>query len=52
MTAALLRVETATYQTDECRNIALGKVIETFGEYFGKIENKEPVIRVVKNQFE
>ncbi|MCG8606791.1 hypothetical protein MJD09_17630 [bacterium] len=30
----LLKVETATYQTRECRNIALGQVISAFGEFF------------------
>ena len=50
ITKELLKVENATYKTDECQNIALGKMIETFGIYFNKIEDKEPVIQLVKNQ--
>ncbi len=50
ITNELLKVETAQYQTDECRNIALGKTITSFDHFFNNIENKEPVIKLIKNQ--
>jgi len=46
----LLKVESAAYQTEECRNVVLSHVIDTFTKIFPLIENKAPVIRLVKNQ--
>ena len=46
----LLKVESATYQTEECRNVVLSHAIDTFTKIFPLIENKAPVIRLVKNQ--
>jgi hypothetical protein len=48
--AELLKVENAQYQTDECRNIALGQAIDSFDEFYGQIGNKERVKRLVKKQ--
>jgi hypothetical protein len=48
--AELLKVENAKYQTDECRNIALGQAIDAFGEFFEQIGDKERVKRLVKKQ--
>jgi hypothetical protein len=50
--AELLKVENAQYQTDECRNIALGQAIDAFDEFFGQIGDKERVRRLVKKQLE
>jgi hypothetical protein len=50
--AELLKVETARYQTDECRRIALGQAIYAFGEFFGQIGDKEVVRRLVKKQLD
>jgi hypothetical protein len=46
----LLKVESAQYQTDECRNIALGQAITSFDEFYGQIGDKERVIKLVKKQ--
>lgn len=50
ITKELLKVEKATYETDECRNIALGQTIESFNKFFQQIQNKEPVVALVKRQ--
>lgn len=50
ITRELLKVEKARYQTAECRNIALGKVIKSFDQFFDQIEDKEPVIKLIKKQ--
>ncbi len=46
----LLKVETATYQTTECSNIALGHTIESFDRFFDQIKDKEPVVALIKKQ--
>lgn len=46
----LLQVEQASYQTAECRNIALGQAIHTFGQLYEQLEDKERVIRFVERQ--
>lgn len=48
--AELLKVEKAKYQTNECRNIALGQTIDAFDEFYGQIGDKEGVRRLVKKQ--
>jgi hypothetical protein len=46
----LLKVENAKYQTDECRNIALGQAIASFDEFFGQIGDKERVRQLARKQ--
>jgi hypothetical protein len=46
----LLKVARARYRTPDCRNVALGRVIEAFDQFFDQVEHKEPVIRLVKRQ--
>ena len=46
----LLKIEKAKYQTDECRNIALGIAIKSFEQFFDQIQDKEAVIKLVKKQ--
>ena len=46
----LLKVEKATYQTEECRNVALGEAIETFSRLFEQLEDKQPVLAFVTKQ--
>lgn len=48
----LLKVETAHYKTDECRNIAIGKTLESFGNFFNQVVSKRPVLEFVKRQLE
>lgn len=50
ITDELLGVEEHTYQTTECRNILLGKVILAIDQYFDQIEDKDKVIPLVKRQ--
>lgn len=50
ITKKLLKVEKAKYQTTECRNVALGHTIRSFDQFFDQIENKQPVIRLVRKQ--
>jgi len=50
ITKELLKVENAKYQTTECRNVALGHVIQSFYQFFYHIEDKELVIALIKRQ--
>ena len=50
ITRALLRVETAVYQTRECRNVALGQAVESLGLFFEHIRNPEAVVAFVERQ--
>jgi hypothetical protein len=50
ITAELFKVEQAQYQTDECRNIALGQAIDSFDKFFEQIGDKEGVRRLVNKQ--
>lgn len=52
ITAELLKVESAEYQTPECRNIALGHAIESFDQFFDQIEDKGPVLRLIRKQLQ
>jgi hypothetical protein len=47
---ALLQVEKAKYQNAECRNIALGQVIKSVEQFFGQIQDKEPMLQLIKRQ--
>lgn len=46
----LLSIENGKYKTSECRNIALGQVIESISCFFDQIDDKEPVIRFINKQ--
>ncbi len=50
VTRELLKVEKAKYQTDECRNIALGIAIKSFEQFFDQVEDKAAVIKLIKKQ--
>jgi len=45
-----LKIEHYNYETDECRNIALGKVILAIGSYFDRLKDKKIVIEFVEQQ--
>jgi len=47
---ALLRVEEANYQTPECRNVALGHVVNSLDLFFEHIGDPEPVMAFVQRQ--
>jgi hypothetical protein len=47
----ILKVSRARYQTRECRNVAIGKAIEAFGEIFDLLnETKPTVVNFVRRQ--
>jgi len=50
ITNELLKVEHYDYDTDECRNIALGKVILALGSYFNQLEDKKAVMEFTERQ--
>ena len=50
ITNALLGVEHCDYDTDECRNIAIGKVILAISMYFDELDDKETTIECVRRQ--
>jgi len=50
ITDELLKIEHYNYETDECRNIALGKVILAIGSYFDRLKDKKIVIEFVEQQ--
>lgn len=52
ITGEILKVERATYQTEECRNVALGQAIDSFDSFFNQIEDKAPVIALVERQLQ
>lgn len=47
---ALLRVEKAKYQTPECRNVALGHVVDSLDGAFANIRQRRPVVQFVRRQ--
>ena len=50
ITEELLKVEHYDYDTDECRNIAIGKVIEAIGSYSSQLKDKKTVIELAQRQ--
>jgi hypothetical protein len=46
----LLMVEGYKYDTGECGNIAIGKVIETLGNFKGELEGDKDVVAFLKRQ--
>ncbi len=50
ITAEVLKVGRAHYQTDECRNVAIGHAIQTFDQIVHLMQDAKPVIRFVQRQ--
>ena len=50
ITRELMKIEQCIYDTDECRNIALGNAILAMGSYYGDIGDKRTVIEFAKRQ--
>ena len=50
ITSALLKVEHYTYDTEECRNIALGKVVQAFASFVKEPGQESGVLDFVKRQ--
>ncbi len=57
ITAEILKVEKAKYKVDgrpspECRNVAIGHAIESFAQFFDRVEDKPAVLQFVKKQLQ
>lgn len=50
ITDELLKVERYNYDTDECRNIAMGAVIQAIDSYFTELENRKAAIGFARRQ--
>lgn len=46
----LLRVEQANYQTEECRNVALGHTVVSLDLFFEHLDKPQPIVEFVKRQ--
>ncbi|HWH72522.1 MAG TPA: hypothetical protein VNT26_24385, partial [Candidatus Sulfotelmatobacter sp.] len=46
----LLQVEAASYQTAECRNVALGHAVGSLDLIFEHLKQPQPVVEFVKRQ--
>ncbi len=44
----LLQVEKGRYQTEECRQIAMGQAVRSFDQFFDQVQDKAAVTRFVK----
>lgn len=49
---AVSQVESANYQTKECRNVAIGHAIESFDLFFEELRQPQPVVDFVKRQLD
>lgn len=57
ITREILKVDKARYEqrgvvSPECRNVVLGQAIDTFDEFYDRIENKSAVIKLVRRQLD
>jgi hypothetical protein len=50
VTQDLLKIEKGKYQTEECRQIALGQAIKSFDQFFDQIKYRKPVLEFVSRQ--
>ncbi len=50
ITAAILGVERAEYETDECRNVAIGHAIQALDRMFPVIADRDGVLEFVRRQ--
>ena len=49
---AILGVRRAAYETEECRNVAIGHAIQSLGRFFEFIEDKKAVVKFVRAQLD
>lgn len=50
ITNEILKVDEADYETDECRNVAIGHAIESFNNFYPAIKNKKKVYEFITKQ--
>ena len=48
----ILKVERASYQRPECRNVAIGHAIKSFDRFFRHVKNRRPVLAFVTRQLD
>jgi hypothetical protein len=48
----ILKVERASYQRPECRNVAIGHAIKSFDKVFGHVKNRRPALAFVTRQLD
>lgn len=48
----ILKVERASYQRPECRNVAIGHAITSFDKWFGHVKSRRPVLAFVARQLD
>ena len=48
----ILKVETAVYKTDECRNVAIGHALDSFVDFYDLIVDKSLVIQFAARQLQ
>lgn len=47
---AIVEVRSATYKTEECRNVAIGHAIVSLSRFWDLIQDREPVLDFVRSQ--
>src|SRR5512136_186564 len=47
---AILKVQWAKYQTDECRNVAIGHAIESLDRFFDRIDRQKEVLEFIRRE--
>ena len=47
---AILKVQWAKYQTDECRNVAIGHAIESLDRFFDRTEHQKEILEFVRRE--
>ena len=47
---AILKVQWAKYQTDECRNVAIGHAIESLDRFFHRMGHQKEVLEFVRHE--
>jgi len=50
LAAGILAVNRAKYETEECRNVAIGHAIQSLDRFFAGIEDQAAVLRFVRGQ--
>jgi hypothetical protein len=48
----VLKVERASYQRPECRNVAIGHAIKSFDRFFPHVKSRRPVLAFVTRQLD
>jgi hypothetical protein len=52
LAAGILAVQRANYETEECRNVAIGHAIQSLDRFFGHISHKAAVLNFARRQLD